>query len=138
MLPKIEHVYPPTTIPTPPYHIVWLANFLAYEEIAWAHDGYIVAGAEGNYLNLFRLICKVASLAKQYFSSLLKLNLCYAHYFSYFFLVTKFACWICSLHLLKERKGERKRKRFPLPTMPVVLLVPSWILILIFRHSSIM
>ena len=49
MLPKIEHVYPPTTIPTPPYHTVWLVDFLAYEEIAWAHDGYIVAGAKGNY-----------------------------------------------------------------------------------------
>ena len=60
VLPKIEHVYPPTTIPTPPYHTVWLVDFLAYEEIAWAHDGYIVAGAEGNYLNLFRLICKAA------------------------------------------------------------------------------
>ena len=61
---------------------------------------------------------------------------------SYFFLVTKFACWIFSLHLLKKRKGERerkrKRKRFLLLIMLVVLLVPSWRLILIFRHGSMM
>ena len=49
VLPQIEHVYPPTTIPTPPYHTVWFAGFLADEEIAQARDGYIVAGVEGNY-----------------------------------------------------------------------------------------
>ena len=49
VLPQIEHVYPPTTIPTPPCHTIWLANFLADKEIAWARDGYIVAGVEGNY-----------------------------------------------------------------------------------------
>ena len=49
MLPQVEHVYPPTTIPTPSCHIVRLADFLADEEIAWAHDGYIIEGVEGNY-----------------------------------------------------------------------------------------
>ena len=49
VLPQVEHEYPPTTIPTPPCHIVWLADFLADEEIAQARDGYIVAGVEGNY-----------------------------------------------------------------------------------------
>ena len=62
--------------------------------------------------------------------------------FPYFYSVTKFACWIFSLHLLKERKGERKRKRkrkrFPLLTMLVALLVPSWRLIPIFRHGNMM
>ena len=85
-------------------------------------------------LNLFRLICKAAWLAEQYFSSLLKSNFCYAQSFSYFFLVTKFVCWICSLHILKERK----RKRFLLLNMLVVLLVPSWRPILIFQHDSMM
>ena len=49
MLPQVEHEYPPTTIPTPPCHTVWLADFLANEKIARARDGYIVAGVEGNY-----------------------------------------------------------------------------------------
>ena len=49
VLPQVEHEYPPTTIPTPPCHIVWLADFLADEEIAQARDGYIVAGVKGNY-----------------------------------------------------------------------------------------
>ena len=49
VLPHVEHEYPPTTIPTPPCHIVWLADFLADEEIGQAHDGYIVAGVKGNY-----------------------------------------------------------------------------------------
>ena len=43
------HVYPLATIPTPPCCTVWLADLLANEEIAQACDGYIVAGAEGNY-----------------------------------------------------------------------------------------
>ena len=55
MLPQVEHEYPPTTIPTPPCHIVRLANFLANEEIAQARDGYIVAGVEGNYSQFIRL-----------------------------------------------------------------------------------
>ena len=55
VLPQIEHVYPPTTIPTPPCHIVRLSNFLANEEIAQARDGYIVAGVEGNYSQFIRL-----------------------------------------------------------------------------------
>ena len=49
MLPQVEFVYPPTTIPTPPCHTIRLADFLADEEIARAYDGYIVAGVEGNY-----------------------------------------------------------------------------------------
>ena len=43
VLPQVEHVYPPATIPAHPYHIIRLANLLADEEIAHAHDGYIVA-----------------------------------------------------------------------------------------------
>ena len=53
--------------------------------------------------------------------------------FPYFCLVTKFVCWIFSLHLLK-----RKRKRFPLLTMVIALLVPSWRLIPIFRYGNMM
>ena len=51
--PQVEHVYPPTTFLTPPYHTVRLANLLADKEIARAHDGYIVAGLEGNYSEFF-------------------------------------------------------------------------------------
>ena len=54
MLPQVEHVYPPTTIPTPPCRTVRLADFLADEEIARAHDDYIVAKVEGNYSNFVR------------------------------------------------------------------------------------
>ena len=54
VLPQVEHVYPSTIIPTPPCHTVWLADFLAKEEIAWAHDGYIVVEVEGNYSDFFR------------------------------------------------------------------------------------
>ena len=49
VLPQVEHKYPPTTIPTPPCHTIQLADFLADEKITRAHDGYIVAGVEGNY-----------------------------------------------------------------------------------------
>ena len=46
---QVEHEYPPTTLPTPSCHTVWLADFLADEEIAQARDGYMVAGVEGDY-----------------------------------------------------------------------------------------
>ena len=49
VLPQVEHVYPPATIPTPHCRTIWLADFLADEEIAWACDGYIVVGVEGDY-----------------------------------------------------------------------------------------
>ena len=49
VLPQFEHKYPPTIIPTPPWHTVWLADFLVDEEIARARHGYIVARVEGNY-----------------------------------------------------------------------------------------
>ena len=41
-------MYPPTTVPTHPCHIIRLADVLADEEIAQARDGYIVVGAKGN------------------------------------------------------------------------------------------
>ena len=48
-------MYPSTTIPIPPYPSVRLADFLIDEEIAWAHDGYIVAGVEGDYFEFIRV-----------------------------------------------------------------------------------
>ena len=54
MLPQVEHVYPPTTIPIPPCNIVRLADFLVDEETAQARDGYIIAGVEGNYSEFIR------------------------------------------------------------------------------------
>ena len=47
-------MYPLATIPAHPCHTVQLANFLADEEIAQAHDGYIVAGAKGDYSKFIR------------------------------------------------------------------------------------
>ena len=55
VLPQVEHEYYPTTIPTPPYRTVQLADFLVDEEISRARDGYIVARVEGNYSELLRL-----------------------------------------------------------------------------------
>ena len=137
MLPQVKHVYPPTTIPTP-CHIVRLADFLADEEIAWVHDGYIIEGVEGNYSEFVWDHLQAAWLAGRYFSSFLRSNFYSANSFSFFFLVTILGCWIFSLYLLKERKGGRKRKRFPFLTILVVLLVPSWRFILIFWHGSMM
>ena len=65
---------------------------------------------------------------------LLPSNFCSANSFSIFLLGNIFACWIFSLHLLKERKRKRKRKRFSFLT----ILVLSQRLILIFRHGSMM
>ena len=109
------------------------------EEIARARDGYIVGGIEGNY-SKFVLDhlqgCLVGRVVFSFPSKVKFLDL--VNFFSYFCLVITLACWIFSLHLLKERKGERKRKRFPLLIMLVALLVLLQRLILIFRHGSMM
>ena len=55
VLPRVEHEYPPTTIPTRPCHTVRLADFLVDEEIAWARNGYVVAVVEENYSKFLRL-----------------------------------------------------------------------------------
>ena len=49
VLPQVEHMYPPTTIPTPSCHTIHLADLLANEEIARACYGYSIVGVEGNY-----------------------------------------------------------------------------------------
>ena len=54
MFPQVEHVYPPTIIPTPPCYTIRLADLLANEEITQVHDGYIVTGVEGNYFDFVR------------------------------------------------------------------------------------
>ena len=122
MLPQVEHVYPPTTIPAHPCHTIRLADLLADEKIARAHDGYIVIGAKGNYSEFIRDHLQGCLVGKTVFSFLAKIKVLPIP-FPYFYLVTIFACWIFSLHLLKERK--RKRKIFPLLTMLVVFLVLS-------------
>ena len=48
-LAQVQHVYPPTTVLVPPCPSIRLADFLANEEISWAHDGYIVARVERDY-----------------------------------------------------------------------------------------
>ena len=117
VLPQVEHVYPPTTIPTPPCLIVRLAKLLADEEIARACDGYIVARVKGNYSEFVRDHLQSCLVDRMVF--LFPSNFCSTHSFSRFLLGNKFVCWIFSLHLLNERK------RFPLLTMLVVLLVLS-------------
>ena len=138
MFPQVEHVYPPTTIP-PLCRTVRLANILADEEIAQARDGYIVAGAEGNYSKFVQDHLQGCLVSRMvfFFPSKIKF-LDHVNSFSYFYLVTTPASWIFSLHLLKERKRKRKRKRFPLLTMMVALLVLSRRLILISHHGSMM
>ena len=54
VLPQVEHVYPPATIPAHPCHTIRLADLLANEEIARARDGYIVVGAKGDYFEFVR------------------------------------------------------------------------------------
>ena len=49
VLPQVQHEYPPTIIPIPPYPSIQLVDFLANEEIAQARDGYIVVEVEGDY-----------------------------------------------------------------------------------------
>ena len=49
MLPQVQHVYPPTTIPIPSCPFVWLADLLTNEEIARARGGYAVVGVAGGY-----------------------------------------------------------------------------------------
>ena len=115
-------MYPLATIPTHSCHTIRLANFLADEEIARAHDGYIVIGVEGNYSKFIRDHLQGYLVGKTVFSFSTKIKVLPIP-FPYFCLVTIFACWIFSLHLLKERKRKRKRKRFPHLTMLVVLLV---------------
>jgi len=122
VLPQVEHVYSFATIPAYPCRTIRLANFLADVEIAWAHDGHIIAGAEGDYSEFVRDHLQGCLVGRTVFSFSAKFKVLSIP-FPYFYLVTIFACWIFNLHLLKERK--RKRKTFPLLTMQVLLLVLS-------------
>ncbi|KAL0001380.1 hypothetical protein SO802_015161 [Lithocarpus litseifolius] len=54
VLPQVQHECPPTTIPIPLCASIRLADFLADEEIAWACDGYIIVGVEGDYFEFIR------------------------------------------------------------------------------------
>ena len=42
-------MYPPTTIPVPPFPSILLADFLTGEEIAQARAGFVVQGTTGSY-----------------------------------------------------------------------------------------
>ena len=68
-------MYPLATIPAHPCHIVQLANFLADEEIAQAHDGYIVAGAKRDYSKFIRDHLQGCLVGKTIFSFLAKIKL---------------------------------------------------------------
>ena len=120
VLPQVEHVHPPTTIQAHPCHTTQLDDFLVDKEIARARDGYIVIGVEGNYSEFIWDHLQGCLVGRTVFSLPAKIKFLPIP-FPYFCLVTIFARWIFSVHLLKERK----RKRFPLLTMLVVLLVLS-------------
>ena len=75
VLPQVKHVYPLTTIPAHPFHTVQLADFLADEEIAQAHDGYIVAGAKGDYFKFIRDHLQGCLVGKTIFSFPAKIKL---------------------------------------------------------------
>ena len=55
VLPQVQHEYPPTIIPIPPYPSIRWVDLLANEEIAQARNNYIVVGVEGNYFEFLRL-----------------------------------------------------------------------------------
>ena len=84
VLPQLEHVYPPTTIPTPPCFNVRLADFLADKEINQAHDGYVVVGVEGNYVEFVRDYLPGCLVGRTVF--LFPSNFCFANSFSIFLL----------------------------------------------------
>ena len=54
VLAQVQHVYPPKTIPALPCPSIWLADFLANEEIACARVGHVVSRLSGDYLEFFQ------------------------------------------------------------------------------------
>ena len=127
MLPQAQQTYPPTTIPFPPCLSTRLADLLTNEEIAQAHEGYIVLGIVGTYSEFVRTHLQGCLVGISVLLFLfLKSNFHLVYSFSYFYLVTIFTFWISRLHLPKGRKREMKRNRFPLLTMLAAHLVPSW------------
>ena len=78
VLPKVQHVYLPTTIPIPPYPSVWLADLLIDEEIAQARGGYAVVGVARDYSEFIRTHLQgcLASITVLLFPSKVKLSFC--------------------------------------------------------------
>ena len=78
MLPQVQHEYPPTTISIPPCLVVRLADFLTDEEIARAHDGYIIVGVEGDYSEFIRTHLQgcLAGITVLLFPSEVKFSFC--------------------------------------------------------------
>ena len=89
MLAQIEHEYPPATILIHPCHIIRLAD----EEIAWACNGYIVAGIEGNYFEFIRLHLQGFLVGKMVFFFLLKSNFL-SRKFLFIFLLSNNTCML--------------------------------------------
>ena len=115
VLPQIEHVYPPTTIPTPPYHTVWFAGFLADEEIAQARNGYIVAGVEGNYFEFVQAHLQGCFVGKTVFLFPSKVKFMLCPLFFIFLLGNK----ICMLDLQppssEGKEGGEEEEEIPSP-----------------------
>ena len=115
VLPQVEHVYPPTTIPTPPCHTVRLANFLADKEIAQAHDDYIVAGVEGNNSEFVRDYLQGRLVGRTIFLFPFKIKFLSANSFSIFLLGNN----ICTLDFQpppsEGEEGGEEEKEIPSP-----------------------
>ena len=86
-------MYPPTIIPTPPCHIIRLADFLANEKIAWARDGHIVAGVEGNYSEFFWDHLQGCLVGRTVFLFSSKIKLLF-HKFLFIFLLDNNTCML--------------------------------------------
>ena len=80
MLPLVEHVYPPTIIPTPSCHTVRLVDFLANEKIARAHDGYIFVGVEGKYFEFVQDHLQGCLVGRTVFHFLSKIKLLFCKF----------------------------------------------------------
>ena len=59
VLPQVQHVYPPVTIPVPPCPSIRLVDLLANEEIGRARVGHVVSGTPRDYLEFIQTHCRV-------------------------------------------------------------------------------
>ena len=114
MLPQVKHVYPPTTIPTP-CHIVRLADFLADEEIAWVHDGYIIEGVEGNYSEFVWDHLQGCLVGRTIFLFLSKIKLLFCKFLFIFLLGNN--TWMLDFQPLsfEGEEGGEEKEEIPFP-----------------------
>ena len=109
--PKLNMVYPSSTILTPSCLIVRLAELLADEEIAWARDGYIVAGVEGNYSEFVQDHLQGCLVGRTIF--LFPSNFCSVNSFSIFLLGNNI--FMLDFQLPSFEREEEKEEEIPSP-----------------------